>query len=80
MSLKKFTESLTDLLPGDLAEDMKKNIKAVVQSTLEKMDLVTRDELAVQEKVLSRTRSEIDELKQKIIDMEKKLEKDSEEQ
>ncbi|MDP6399681.1 MAG: accessory factor UbiK family protein [Arenicellales bacterium] len=73
MPFKKIAESLSDVLPVDLANDVKKNVRAVVQSSLEKMDLVTREELTVQEKVLARTRSQLEELQQRVTELEDAL-------
>ena len=52
---------------------MKKNVRAMVQASLEKMDLVTREELVIQEKVLARTREQLDELQQRVSELEKAL-------
>ena len=70
---KKIAESLSGVFPVDLADDVKKNVRAVVQSSLEKMDLVTREELTVQEKVLARTRSQLEELQQRVTELEDAL-------
>lgn len=70
---KKIAESLSEVLPGDLADDVKKNVRAMVQSSLEKMDLVTREELEVQEKVLVRTRSQLESLQQRVAELEDAL-------
>jgi len=70
---RKIAESLSDVLPVDLADDVKKNVRAVVQSSLEKMDLVTREELTVQEKVLERTRRQLEELQQRVTELEDAL-------
>ena len=70
---KKIAESLSEVLPGDLADDVKKNVRAMVQSSLEKMDLVTREELEVQEKVLARARSQLESLQQRVAELEDAL-------
>ncbi len=70
---KKIAESLGEVLPVDLADDVKKNVRAMVQSSLEKMDLVTREELEVQEKVLARTRSQLEALQQRVTELEEAL-------
>jgi hypothetical protein len=44
-----------------------------VQSALEKMDLVSREELDVQEKVLQRTREKLEALEARISELEQKL-------
>ena len=74
---KKIAESLSGVLPVDLADDVKKNVRAVVQSSLEKMDLVTREELTVQEKVLARTRSQLEELQQRVTELEDALKRNA---
>ena len=43
-------------------EEMEKNIKAIVQNGIAKLDLVTCEEFEVQTKVLARTRAKVDEL------------------
>ena len=73
MSLKKITESLGEVLPGELLQDVKKNVRGVVQGSLNKMDLVTREELNVQEKVLARTREQVESLQQRVNELEKAL-------
>ena len=50
MPLNKIAAAIAEALPGDLSGDVRRNINAAVQSVLEKMDLVTREELEVQEK------------------------------
>ena len=70
---KKIAESLSEVLPVDLADDVKKNVRAMVESSLEKMDLVTREELEVQEKVLARTRSQLESLQQRVAELEDAL-------
>ena len=45
----------------------------MVQSSLEKMDLVTREELEIQEKVLARARSQLEELQQRVTELEDAL-------
>jgi hypothetical protein len=73
MSLKKIAESLGEVLPGELLQDVKKNVRGVVQGSLGKMDLVTREELNVQEKVLARTREQLEALQQRVSELEKAL-------
>ena len=53
------------LLPPGLAEartDMEKNFRAALQSGLQRLDLVTREEFDVQRAVLLRTREKLDAL------------------
>ena len=71
MPFNKIAAAIADVLPVDLPADMRKNIHAVVQSVLEKMDLVTREELEVQEKVLLRTREKLESMEQRMSELEK---------
>ena len=73
MPLRKIAEAIVDVLPMDIAKDVRGNARVVVQSALEKMDLVSREELDVQEKVLRRTREKIEALEVRITELEQKL-------
>ncbi len=73
MPLRKIAEAIVDVLPKDLAEDVRGNTRVVVQSALEKMDLVSREDLDVQEKVLQRTRAKLDALEARITELEQKF-------
>jgi len=62
------------LPPGatDLKADFDKNAKAVVQSALSKMDLVTREEFDLQSALLARTREKVDRL-EKLLDAQQQV-------
>ena len=47
---------------NDLREELQENFKAVLQSGLSKLDLVTREEFDVQRAVLLRTREKLEAL------------------
>ena len=70
MPLSKIASAIADALPRDLSGDVRRNINAAVQSVLEKMDLVTREELEVQEKILLRTREKLEALEARITELE----------
>jgi BMFP domain-containing protein YqiC len=53
-----------------LQEDLEQNFRAVLQSALAKMDLVTREEFDVQAAVLRRTREKLEELDKKLAQLE----------
>ncbi len=65
--------------PGfsNLKEDLEKNFHAVLQGTLGKLDLVTREEFEVQKAVLAKTRSKLEELEKRVVQMEQQVLKDS---
>jgi len=67
------TRQVLDSLPSDLGkiqEDVEKNIKAALQATFSRLDLVSREEFDIQTKLLSRTRALVEELEKKIDDLE----------
>jgi hypothetical protein len=73
-TLDDLTRKLSRLLPADLdilKQDMEKNIRATLQSTFQKLDLVTREEFDVQTEVLNRTREKIEALEKKLAELEK---------
>ena len=64
---------LADAAPEGLKtvkEDAEQNFKALLQSALGKLDLVTREDYEVQKGVLARTREKLEQLEQRIADME----------
>lgn len=73
MVINRFAENLSRLLPGELAEDIKHNINTAIASALDRMNLVTREELEVQEAVLMRTREKVDQLEARLAEYEKEI-------
>ena len=61
--------------PGlsNLKDDMEKNFRAILQSALGKLDLVTREEFEVQKGVLAKTRAKLETLEQQVAEIEKHL-------
>jgi len=60
---------LADSVPPafrSMQQDLEANFRAVLRSSLGKLDLVTRDEFDTQLKVLERTRSKLEALEQKV--------------
>ncbi len=63
-------------LPADLQQakhDIETNLKAAMQKTFVKMDLVTREEFDVQSELLARTRAALEELESKLAEIEKSV-------
>src|SRR3546814_12509806 len=54
-------------------EELQQNFKAVLQSGLSRLDLVTREEFDVQRAVLLRTREKLDALEQLVEQLEARL-------
>ena len=63
--LEDLTKRISSLFPGDIKHmqaDIENNVRSLLQSTLTKMNLVTREEFEVQSAVLQRTREKLEEL------------------
>jgi BMFP domain-containing protein YqiC len=64
---------LSEALPSgarELQQDVEKNLRTVLQASLSKLDLVTREEFDVQARVLARTREKLDKLEKTITALE----------
>jgi BMFP domain-containing protein YqiC len=64
---------LLDNLPPALRatqRDLESNFRAVLRSSLNKLDLVTRDEFDVQSRVLERTRARLEALEARVRELE----------
>ncbi len=71
-TLDQISAAIRSVLPQQLTHDVRKNMNAALQSALERLDLVTREELEVQEAVLARTRQKLEELEQKVAALEQR--------
>lgn len=72
--VKKVIDSLPDGVK-QLPEDLKKNIHEAIRSTLDKMDVVTREEFDTQRKVLERTRAKLEALEKEVAELSDKSKK-----
>ena len=64
---------LSRAVPSGLREaqqDIEKNFRTVLQNTLAKMDLVTREEFDVQTRLLARTREKLEALEKAMAELE----------
>ena len=67
---------LSGLVPPGVREsreELQQNFKAVLQSGLSKLDLVTREEFDVQRAVLMRTREKLEELQRAVAELESRV-------
>ena len=72
-SIENLARKLTAAVPEGLRsmrEDLENNFRAVLSSSLSKLDLVTREEFEVQEAVLARTREKLEALEAKLEKLE----------
>ncbi len=70
---EEITRQVLDSLPSDLGkirEDVEKNLKAGLQATFSRLELVSREEFDIQIELLSRTRALVEELEKKIDTLE----------
>lgn len=66
-------ERLGQMLPEgarDMRDDFERNARTMFQSTLQRMDLVTREEFDVQADVLARTREQLEQMKARVAALE----------
>ncbi|MCY4362467.1 MAG: accessory factor UbiK family protein [Gammaproteobacteria bacterium] len=71
-----FVQQFLRLLPADLSRsraDFEKVVRASLNATFSRMNLVTREEFDVQAQLLGNTRAALDELEKKITELEKSL-------
>lgn len=54
-------------------KDIENNLRALLQSTLQKLDIVTREEFDVQQEVLLRTREQLVALEERVTAMEQQI-------
>jgi len=73
--LDDLARQISETIPARMKEmqgDVKKNIRTLLESTLAKLDLVTREEFDAQTKVLARTREKLEQLEKTISELEDK--------
>ena len=71
----KLSDAITALLPTELAVELRNNIDALVRSNFDSMNLVTREQFEVQEKVLHRTRERLEAMEKELKELEMLLQK-----
>ncbi len=62
--------ALDSAIPADMKQDVKNNLLNIIRISLENMEVVTRQEIEVQEALLKRTRNRINELELRIEELE----------
>jgi hypothetical protein len=72
--IEELAKKLADAVPESvrsIQSDLEANFRAVLQSGLGKLDLVTREQFEVQEAVLQRTRQKLEALEKRLGELEK---------
>lgn len=75
-SIDNIADKIANAIPPGLnhfKEDMDKNIHALLQSGLSKLDLVSREEFEVQKAVLAKTRARLEELEKRVAELERQI-------
>jgi ubiquinone biosynthesis accessory factor UbiK len=75
-SIDNITDRIANAIPPGFhhfKDDMEKNIHALLQSALSKLDLVSREEFEVQKAVLAKTRARLEELEKRVAELEKHI-------
>ena len=61
---------ISEAVAASPAKDIEKNVKAMLQSGLARLDVVTRQEFDVQAQVLLRTREKVEALERRVAELE----------
>jgi BMFP domain-containing protein YqiC len=72
-SIENIARKLAEAVPEGLKsvrEDLEGNFRSVLQTSIAKLDLVTREEFEVQEAVLAKTRSKLEALEARLKEIE----------
>ena len=67
--LNKIIHKLKETIPNDvevLKNDIEQNFQSAINAKIKKLDLVTREEFEIQEKVLRRTREKLEQLEEQM--------------
>lgn len=70
---EQLSQTVNRILPRELTEDVRENVKGGIAGVLDQFDLVTREELEIQEAVLRRTRDKLEQLEAQVADLEQRL-------
>ncbi len=65
--------AISDILPKNPRQELEKNMRASWSATLDRMELVTREEFEVQQAVLLRTREKLEQLEKLVAELEQEL-------
>ncbi len=63
---------VSEVLAGSPAQDVERNLKAMLSAFFVRLDLVTREEFDIQREVLLRTRQKLEQLEAKLAEIEQR--------
>lgn len=61
---------VSETIANSPAKDVEKNVKAMLGSAFNRMDLITREEFDIQQQVLIKTRTKLAELEERVAKLE----------
>jgi ubiquinone biosynthesis accessory factor UbiK len=64
---------LRKLVPEGFGQNVEKNMRAALTGVFDRLDLVTREQLEVQEQVLARTRAKLEDMEKRVAELEAKI-------
>lgn len=70
--VEEITGKFAALMAASPARDFEKNVRALLTSALDRLDLVTREEFDVQRELLGRSREKLAQLEARIAELEGK--------
>jgi BMFP domain-containing protein YqiC len=70
---ERFFAELRRRVPQGLGANIENNVRAALTAAFERFDLVTREELEVQEAVLQRTRERLAEMEKRLTELEARI-------
>jgi hypothetical protein len=75
-TIEQLAQQIGNLLgQNTLPQDVQRNLRALLQSSLSKLDVVSQDEFAAQQAVLERTRAKLDLLEKQLAELAEQLDK-----
>lgn len=73
--LDDLSQKIREIVNSTPAPDINKNLRALLQGTFTKLELVTREEFDIQVEVLQRTRQQVQQLETRIAELEAAVQK-----
>jgi hypothetical protein len=70
---EQLSETINRILPRELTDEARDTLKGGIAGVLDRFDLVTREELEIQEAVLRRTREKLESLEAQVAELEKQM-------
>ena len=72
--LSEIASAVNAILPASFTDQMQKNVRVAVLSTIRKMNLVTREEVEAQEKTLLQLREKIEAMEELTTELQRQIE------